>query len=145
MNRFDKFALAVSIPMTLFGLMSLPRSVQLYIVWAHLPWPMIALAGLAWILCTYGAITIAVLFWRWAKRIRYPWILHLLLFPCVYAATVASMHLMYVALRDPDFDATFGAPIMPGLLMFLIAPAGYAFALLFKLGEAATAWPRTDP
>ncbi|MES2441600.1 MAG: hypothetical protein V4574_02120 [Pseudomonadota bacterium] len=133
MNRFDIFALVAVVLVMVLCLGATLSAVDIYIVRAHLPWTMAAAGVAGWILASLGPITIAALFWRWAKRVRWSWVLHLLFLPCAGIACWNGQSLMLFVMGEPDFDATIGAPVMPSFLLMAIAVAGYAVALFSRL------------
>jgi hypothetical protein len=85
---------------------------------------------LGWFVATFGPIAAAAGFWRFAKRVRKPWLLHLLFFPCAFALLRAGAALMLLVIGDPDFDATLGGPVLQAGLLFAVAVAAYLAALV---------------
>jgi hypothetical protein len=132
MNRFDKFALIASILMTLLGASGVIATTELYFRFQHPSWTMKVVAGIGWVIWTYGPILVTALFWRWSKRVRFAWTLHLLLLPCIWAVMVAGSRLMLFAMNLRDFDDTLGGPIMMGLFLTLVGIAGYIVVVLFS-------------
>jgi hypothetical protein len=132
MNSFDKFAAVATIIVTT---LCVPRpgnfAYNYYvnqIAEGNLP---IWFLGI--IVSVYGPIALAVLFWRLAKKVPAPWLLHLLLLPAAVVLLATGERLMLAVIQDPDFDATLGGPAdVPALLLFLVAIGGYFGALVAK-------------
>jgi len=140
MNRFDIFALIATVFVTLLCASMTMAAVDVYIVHDKMPPQGQVIAAAGWILFTFGPIALAALFWRWAKSARFPWLLHLLLLPCMIVAFRIGDALMVSVLKypsDADFDSTIGAPIMTGIFLFPVAFVGYGVALIWPRIKAA--------
>jgi hypothetical protein len=140
MNRFEKLALAAAILVSLRYVRG-PGDHTYEYYRAQIPEGMLQVGLAGWALSTFGPIAVALLFWRWAKWIHAPWLLHLSLLPCMLALTWIGHSLMLSVIDDSDFDATLGAPVIAGFLLSLIAIGGYfggLVALMFsKSGDRA--------
>lgn len=132
MNRFEKLALASVIVVSLLCVRG-PGDLAYDHYRAQVPEGMLPVGLAGWAIFTYGPIALAVAFWRLAKSIRSSWALHLLLLPSMIALARTGSELMLLVIDDPDFDATMDAPLMAGVLLFLIAVGGYFGALLRPL------------
>ena len=132
MNRLDKLALAAVIITTLLCIRGSVDAAYAYTSTRPISatGSMIGLAG--WLIATYGPISIAVWFWRWAKQVRASWVPHLLFLPCAAGIFRAGEALMLFVIGDPDFDATLGGPVIPAYLLFIAAAGGYLAALVSK-------------
>lgn len=131
MNRFEKLALVAVIVVTLRYVRGPGDFVYDYYR-KQVPEGMVSIGIAGWAIASYGPIAIAVLFWRWAKRVRSPWIVHLLFLPCAIALLATGDTLMLLVIEDPDFEATIGAPEMAATLLFLVAVGGYLAALIAR-------------
>ena len=130
MNHFDKFALGAVILTTLLCARETLAIGSFYIDFLDLP-PSAAATGVAgWLVATYGPIAVAALCWRWAKRVRFPWVPHLLLLPAAVIVFRTGASLLLSVIRQPDFDAMIGAPVFPAILLFVIAIGGYFAAVV---------------
>lgn len=131
MNRFDKLALAAVIIVTLLCVRGSGDFVYDYYM-DQIPEGMLPIGVAGWAIATYGPIAVAVLFWRWAKRIPAPWVLHLLFLPCAAVLFRIGDALMLSVIEDPDFDATLGGPEMPAILLLVVAVGGYFAAVIAR-------------
>jgi hypothetical protein len=91
---------------------------------------MLGLAG--WFVATFGPIGVAVCFWRLAKRVRAPWVVHLLFLPCAVALLWVGQHLILFAIDYQDFDHTLGGPVLQAALLFPVASILYFAALIYR-------------
>jgi hypothetical protein len=132
MNRFDKIALAVAIAVTLLCARGQMRIMHFYMQMDHLPKTIIPTWATGWVIATYGPMAIAAWIWRWAKRTRAPWLLHLLFLPCAIIALNVGESVMVSTIREPDFDGTLGGPMAPAILLFFIAVGGYFSGLILR-------------
>ncbi|HEX5184206.1 MAG TPA: hypothetical protein VFW19_13795 [Allosphingosinicella sp.] len=132
MNRFDKMMLAAAVVVTLIFARGQMEIARLYIQMDHLSDRIIPTWTAGWLIATYGPIAVAAWFWRRAKRARAPWVLHILFLPGAIILLNAGESIMLSTIPDPDFDATLGGPMMPAVLLFLIAVGGYACALVSR-------------
>lgn len=131
MTRFEKLALAAAILITLFYLSNIGTfAFQYYLEQIPVEKLPVMIAG--WALIAYGPLLVAVFFWRWAKRISTPLMLHLLFLPGAAALFGIGEQLMLSTIQDPDFDAMLGAPVIPAFFLFLATMATYFFALLVR-------------
>jgi hypothetical protein len=131
MNRFDKLALVAVILVTLICVRG-PGDLVYDYYRKQIPDGMLPIGLAGFVIATYGPITVAVLFWRWAKRTSMPWVLHLLLVPSAAGLLSIGEALMLHVIKDPDFDATMDAPLMASTLLFLVAIGTYFGALIAK-------------
>jgi hypothetical protein len=132
MNRFDKVALAAAVIVTVLFAGMIRNAFDAYVVTFHMPSAMIPVAILGWVVFTYGPITAAALFARWSKRVRRPWVLNLLAFPCIYVLAMIGTDMMLYAATARDFDDTLGAPVFAGGILFVIAVIGCLATLTSK-------------
>jgi hypothetical protein len=82
-----------------------------------------------------------VLCWRWSKRARLGWLLHLLFFPAAVLLFRVGASLMLRASDHVDFDDTIGTPVMAGMLLFVVAVGTYVAALPSRAIEAGSGEP----
>jgi hypothetical protein len=132
MTRFDKVALAAAVIVTALFAGMIGNAFHAYVVIFHMPSAMIPVAILGWVVFTYGPIAAAALFSRWSKRVRRPWALNLLAFPCIYFLAMIGTEMMLYAANAPDFDDTLGAPVFAGGILFVIAVIGCLATLTSK-------------
>ena len=132
MNRFDKMALGAAIVATF---VFRPETMNAY-YWnveiLHLSAKMWTIVAAGWIIATYGPITIAAWFWRLMKRIRAPWVLHLLVLPCAVITLWTGASLMFFASEDSGSDHLEGVPVATAALLFGVAVGGYFAALAWR-------------
>ncbi|QIG81364.1 hypothetical protein [Stakelama tenebrarum] len=142
MNRLEIVLVVVAIGATLYGANLLHSHVYDYYL-AQMPEGGLAVATAGWIIATYAPIAVIVIFWRLTKRAGplYALILHVLLLPCALAALLVGDQLMTSTIRDPDFDATLGAPMMPAMLALMAALGAYGAALMARIAASASEWP----
>ncbi|MEG3148469.1 hypothetical protein U1769_01130 [Sphingomonas sp. ZT3P38] len=132
-NRLDIFALvAVIVTSALFldaafGAAEMYTSVQTIPAWKQ------AAGCFGWLVATFGPITVSVVFWRWSKRFRNAWILHLLMLPVAYALVAGGWSIMLFALNVSDFEDSIGGPVLQAMALFLLAVAGYYVAVLYRV------------
>ncbi|HEY1607164.1 MAG TPA: hypothetical protein VGF77_16360 [Allosphingosinicella sp.] len=132
MNRFDKMALTAVIVVTLLCARGQVTIAHLYIQMDHLPETIIPIWAAGWAVATYGPIAIAAWFWRWAKRASAPGVLHILFLPCAIILLNMGEMIMLSVIPDPDFDATLSGPMIPAMLLLIVAAGGYFGALVAK-------------
>jgi len=142
MNRFDKFALAIAAAATLLCARETMNSGIFYVEAYSLTRAASAIGILGWILASYGPIALAALPWRWSKRCRLDWVLHLLFLPGAILIFWAGNFLMLHVIGAPDFDASIGGPVILGILLLLAAVGGYLFAAIV---HASTSRKRPAP
>jgi len=94
-----------------------------------------------WVVASYGPLCIAAAFWRLSKRVRYPWLLHLLFVPGALLTLRAGESLMPSVIQDPDFDSTIGAPVMAAIFCSFAAVIIYFGAVIGAFG--AKRWQGT--
>lgn len=131
MNRLEKLALATTIAVTILNVWGFGSVAYAYyldqIRGGDLP---IWAAGT--MLATYGPIAAAVLFWRWAKKSMALWTSFVLFLLCAIGLFRGGETLMLAVIEDPDFDAMFGAPIMPATLLLMVAVTGFFAAVIAR-------------
>ncbi|WP_157216323.1 hypothetical protein [Flavisphingomonas formosensis] len=137
MTRLDKAALGVSGVMTLLFAPRALDAARLYKELDQISGAMCMVGILGWIIATYGPIMVFVSSWHLSLRLRATWVVHLLVTPCAGITLLAGSKIMLYLIRDPDFDATLGAPVMPAPLLFVIAFVGYFSVLIFKQIKSA--------
>jgi len=131
MNRFDMFAVGAALAVTLLCARNMVAIASFYVELLHLSGATVVVGILGWITATYGPIAIAALFWRWAKLVRRPWVLHLLLLPCAVIMMRTGNSVVLKVIQQPDFDAMMGGPSVPTTMLFLTAVIGYFIALIY--------------
>jgi hypothetical protein len=92
-----------------------------------------------WGIFTFGPMLLAAAFHRLAKRVSKPWLLHLLLLPCIYGLGWLGSSTMLWATGEYDFDSTIGAPVMAGFFLMIIAVVGYMGSSLARVGAPVEA------
>jgi hypothetical protein len=90
----------------------------------------IIVAILGWLLASYGAMVLAVLFWRCSKRMRFGWLLHPLFPVAAFLSYWAGGSIMLGAIGASDFDSTIGGPVIVGGLLLPISMLGYLVAVI---------------
>jgi hypothetical protein len=132
-NRFDVFALLAVIVTTVLCLHAALNAANAYTSLGTITaWKQVV-GCLGWFIATFGPITVSIAFWRWSKRVRKAWLVHLLMFPLAYGLITGGASLMLFAIGDPDFDATIGGPVLQAAVLFDLAVIGYYFAVACKL------------
>lgn len=133
MTRFDKFCLVMAVAVT--ALCARRSFIALEDAYRLRGYDL-AVAVVGWLIATYVPIAAALLFRRWTSGQRVKCPLHFLFALIAYAAFYLGGRLMLSVIGHPDFDATLGDPVMPGLLLFIIAIVAYAVAALVDLAAA---------
>ncbi|HEY5722225.1 MAG TPA: hypothetical protein VIT45_07870 [Allosphingosinicella sp.] len=137
MNRFDKMAVGAAIVATLICRSDTMNAYYWHLEILHssaMTWT-IAVAG--WIIATYGPIAIAAWFWRLAKRVRAPWVLHVLFLVCAVITLSTGVSLMLLAGGDTSSDHQTGEAVMTPALLFVVAVGAYFAALIWRQISAA--------
>jgi len=143
-NRLDIFALAAVILTTALFLRSALNAAEAYTglrsmsVWEK------SLGCLGWLLATFGPITVSLWLWRWSKRLRNAWMLHVLMFPLAYLLVRLGGSLMLSVIDAPDFDDTIGGPILQAGSLFVLAVIGYYSAVLFTFFQGFSKPPSSS-
>ena len=132
LNRLDMVAVLAVIVSTFLCLQSALDAADAYTLFQPLSVAKQVLGVAGWFVATFGPIGVAVCFWRLAKRVRAPWIVHLLFLPCAYALLMGGGYLMLFVIGDPDFDATLGGPVMQAALLFAVALVLYFAAVIYR-------------
>lgn len=138
MNKFEKITLSVALVLTFLTVRGLVTLAGIYGDTRSISgsgWT-IWIAG--WVIAAYGPLAIAIWFWRWAKRVRTPWVLHLLFLPCAFLPLQAGLSMILFVIDDPDFDSMMGGPVIPAMLFFLVSVGEY-------FGAVTSRWFRTEP
>ena len=136
MNRFDKFALAAVMLVTLLCAGSMVPIFQYYLETLTPASLMMGIAG--WLIATFGPLLVALWCWRKAKQVRFPWMLHLGMLAGAIILLETGKSMMLAAMDAPDFDAMMGGPSNPPDLLFLIVIGGYFSGLAYQRISSAS-------
>ncbi|HEY0026832.1 MAG TPA: hypothetical protein VGC35_03085 [Allosphingosinicella sp.] len=136
LNRLDIVAVVAVIVSTILCIEAALHAADAYTHFRPISGAKQMLGVIGWIIATFGPIGVAVCFWRLAKRVRAPWVVHLLFLPCAYALLMAGVYLMLFVIGDPDFDSTLGGPVMQAALLFAAASVLYFGAAIYRSWRA---------
>ncbi len=130
-NRMDLFALLAIAVTTFFFWRAALDAAGLYVSWKPMSATEIVLGCLGWVIATFAPITLAVVFWRWSKRLQKAWLLHLMVMPLAFAIFTIGSDLILFAAGSRDFDDTLGGPILQAVALLLLAVIGYYSAVVY--------------
>jgi len=140
LNRLDAIAAVAVMVTSWLCLNATLDAAGAYLGMNRIPQALQALGILGWLVATFAPLGLAVAFWRFAKRVSRPWLLHLLFLPCAFVLLIAGSRAMAFVAGAPDFDATLGGPMLQASLLFVIATAVYLGAVVHSLW-----WRRARP
>jgi hypothetical protein len=141
LNRMDVFGLFAVGVTTVFFFGAALDAASFYASVRPMSARDLVLGGSGWLIATFGPMILAAVFWRWAKILRNPWTLHLLMLPLALAMLKLGHSLMLSVTGTPDFDDTIGGPVLQAIALLLLALIGYYFAVIrvvLKRRSAAT-------
>jgi hypothetical protein len=133
MNRFEILALVAVIVVTPLCATAIASTIEMYVVDGGLAGTALTIGIAGWILANYGAVAVAVGFWRVAKRSRLRWLLHLIALPLAVKTLDLGETMMLSVVPDLDFDGVIGAPLFPGSILLVVVLIGYPAAIIASL------------
>lgn len=91
------------------------------------------LALMAWIVANCGPATIAVQFWKLAKRVRRGCLVHLLFVPFALATEWVAVRLFFFGTGDDgDGPPGLGVALIPAFLLLILSVVVYLIALAVR-------------
>ena len=90
----------------------------------------VGLGVAGWLIATLGPITLSVVLWLWAQRVKRRWALHLMFIPLAIAVFNGGAALLFFAADVPDGDSIEGYALLAASAILLLALLVHAAALI---------------